>query len=685
MANNQKSKLVSAIKRKSKQSNVAPASKKKIIAEIYFKTIFENAGVGIVLLDLKRNILNSNIAFQRFLKYSDEELSALSLNEISLPDDYEIDDKLFSEVYTGKRAEYTIENKYLTKNGDIVYGRTTLSSTYDLKLRGKSILAIVENITRQKQFEFKLVSEQNFLDALLENSPDLIYFKDLNSHFLKVSTALAKKHNITVEDLLGKTDFDVFGITHASDAFKDEQEIIRTGIPIIGKEEKEDWPDGRSAWVSTSKMPFYDKEGKLIGTFGISRDITLKKRTEQSQEALFKISETAFTSPNMQSLFKKIHDAVSMLMPAKNLFIALYNNKDDLLTFPYYIDQHNKPPETSKPKRGLTEYVLRTGKATLIDTKRFQELIKADEIDVIGIPPKIWLGVPLKLSGNIIGILAVQNYEDSTCYGESEMQLFTFIAEQIAQAIERKRSSDEITRYAEELKQLNATKDRFFSIIAHDLKNPFITILGFTDLLYSDYKELSDDERLSFILEMKKSAEVSFNLLQNLLQWSRSQTGRLEFNPQKLDLIKIIDENFLLLSNSAEQKEIRLYNQIVSTIEVIADEDMLNTVFRNLLTNAIKFSNKGGIISVSASAINSFAEICVSDCGVGMNQKAIDNLFRLEITRSTTGTENETGTGLGLILCKEFIENNGGKIRVESEVGKGSKFIITLPTYVTNE
>ena len=265
------------------------------------------------------------------------------------------------------------------------------------------------------------------------------------------------------------------------------------------------------------------------------------------------------------------------------------------------------------------------------------------------------------------------------------MQLFTFIAEQIAQAIERKRSSDEITRYAEELKQLNATKDRFFSIIAHDLKNPFITILGFTDLLYSDYKELSDDERLSFILEMKKSAEVSFNLLQNLLQWSRSQTGRLEFNPQKLDLIKIIDENFLLLSNSAEQKEIRLYNQIVSTIEVIADEDMLNTVFRNLLTNAIKFSNKGGIISVSASAINSFAEICVSDCGVGMNQKAIDNLFRLEITRSTTGTENETGTGLGLILCKEFIENNGGKIRVESEVGKGSKFIITLPTYVTIE
>jgi PAS domain S-box-containing protein len=680
MVTNQKSKPALAIKEKPKQSKSAPvATKSKKIAEIYFKTVFENAGVGIILLDLKRNILNANIAFQRFLKYSDEELSSLSLKEISHPDDYEIDEKLLNEVSAGKRTEYTIEKKYLTKDGDVVYGRTTLSSTYDLKQREKSILAIVENITRQKQFESKLVSERNFLDALLENSPDIIYFKDLNSRFLKVSTALGKKNNITVEELLGKTDFDIFGVTHAGDAFKDEQEIIRTGIPLIGKEEREDWPDGRIAWVSTSKMPFYDQEGKLIGTFGISRDITLKKRIEQSQEALFKISETAFTSPDMQSLFKKIHDVVGMLMPAKNLFIALYNNKDDLLTFPYYIDQHNKPPETSKPKKGLTEYVLRTGKASLIDNKRFQELSQAGEIEVIGIPPKIWLGVPLKLSGNIIGVIAVQNYEDSTSYSESEMQLFTFIAEQIAQAIERKRSSDEITRYTEELKQLNATKDRFFSIIAHDLKNPFITILGFTDLLYSDYNELSDDERLSFILEMKKSAELSFNLLQNLLQWSRSQTGRIKFNPKKLDLLKIIDENFLLLNNSAEQKQIQLYNHVVSTIQVTADEDMLNTVFRNLLTNAIKFSNKGGIISIRASAIENFAEIYVSDCGVGMDQKAIDNLFRLEITRSTAGTENETGTGLGLILCKEFIEKNGGTIRVESEVGKGSKFIFTLP------
>jgi PAS domain S-box-containing protein len=663
----------------SKGTSVKTKSRK--VSEIYFKPIFENAGVGIILLDLKRTILNANLAFQRFLKYSDEELSTLNLKRITHPDDYAADEKLLNEVVSGNRTEYTIEKRYITKDGDVVYGRSTISSTYDVKHRIKRILAIIENITRQKQFESKLVSEQSFLDALLENSPDQIYFKDLNSRFLKVSTTLAKKHNLAVDDIIGKTDFDMYGVTHASDAYNDEQEIIRTGIPIVGKEEREDWSDSRIAWVSTSKMPFYDSSGKLIGTFGISRDITLKKRTEKSREALFQISETAFTSPDMQSLFQKIHDVIGMLMPAKNIYIALYNEKDNRITFPNFIDKHNKVPESSSPGKGMAEYVLRTGKATLIDNRRIKELEKSGEIEIKGTLPKIWLGVPLKLSSKIIGVIAVQDYEDTTCYSESEMQLFIFIAEQIAQAIERKRNSDEISRYAEELKQLNATKDKFFSIIAHDLKNPFITILGFTDLLSSDYNELTDEERLSFVYEMKKSAEVSFNLLQNLLQWSRSQTGRIEFNPKKLGLFSITDDNFLILKNTAERKQIQLCNRVEPSIQVFADEEMLNTVFRNLLTNAIKFSNKGGNITVGAYLIENFVGIFVSDSGVGMDQKTIDNLFKLEVTHSTFGTDNETGTGLGLILCKEFIERNGGGISVESKIDKGSRFIFTLPLY----
>jgi signal transduction histidine kinase len=259
------------------------------------------------------------------------------------------------------------------------------------------------------------------------------------------------------------------------------------------------------------------------------------------------------------------------------------------------------------------------------------------------------------------------------------MKLFTFVAEQIAQAIERKKNAVEIQRYTEELKQLNATKDKFFSIIAHDLKNPFITIMGFSDLLCADYNELTDEERLFYIREMKKSADLSHSLLQNLLQWSRSQTGRIEFNPRKLEVAQIVDEIFDLLKVAAAKKQIKLQNKVLHSLQVTADEEMINTVFRNLITNAIKFSNRDGIVSVSAKEEEEFAEICVSDNGIGMDKNTIDNLFKLEATHSQPGTENETGTGLGIILCKEFIEKHGGTIGVESETGQGSKFYFTLP------
>jgi len=249
--------------------------------------------------------------------------------------------------------------------------------------------------------------------------------------------------------------------------------------------------------------------------------------------------------------------------------------------------------------------------------------------------------------------------------------------EEVRRLSEKKILEDEILR-SEVLKQLNATKDKFFSIIAHDLKNPFITILGFTDLLLTDYSELNDEEKKYYIEEMKKSAEVSHNLLQNLLLWSRAQTGRIEFNPQKLELLQIVDKNILLLKATAEKKQIKLLRKIPPELYINANEEMLNTVLRNLLTNAIKFSNNGGAASVNAIAKDNFLEVSVVDSGIGMDQHTIENLFRLDATHSTNGTDNEAGTGLGLILCKEFVEKHGGKIWVESEPGKGSSFKFTL-------
>ena len=179
--------------------------------------------------------------------------------------------------------------------------------------------------------------------------------------------------------------------------------------------------------------------------------------------------------------------------------------------------------------------------------------------------------------------------------------------------------------------------------------------------------------------EMKKSAEVSHNLLQNLLLWSRSQTGRIEFNPQKLNLYNLIQDNTNLLKASTERKQIKIISDTPPNTFIFADEDMLNTIIRNLLTNALKFTNKNGIIEINSIQRSENIEICISDTGVGMSDKVKANLFRLDVSQTTFGTDNEAGTGLGLILCKEFVEKNGGTIKVESEIGKGSRFCFTLP------
>lgn len=646
----------------------------------YFQAIFDNAGVGIVILDLERKIIRTNNTFQKMLNYKEYDLTSIHIKDITHPEDYGKDQDLFENIVTGKNKEYTCEKRYLTKQKSVVNARVTFSSTYsDSKKEHTSILAIVEDISKEKLLEKKFADEQNFLSILLEHIPDSIYFKDLNSRFLKVSHALAKKHGKVPEQLIGKTDFDLYGMYHASEAFKDEQEIINSGKPMIGKEEKEDYLDGKTTWSSTTKMPLLGDQKKIIGTFGISRDITLRKKSDEVKEALFQISEAVFTASDMDTLFKKIHEMISTLMPAKNLIIALFNEKKDALLFPYYVDLYESPKKESKLRKGISEFIIERGAGTILHETDFETLVNEGKIDKREIIPQICLGIPLRFENAIIGALVIKDYENSQAYKETDLQILSFVAEQVAQVIDRKRNAEAIKKYTDELKQLNATKDKFFSIIAHDLRNPFITIMGFSDLLLADYYELTDEERLYYIDEMKKSSEVSHNLLQNLLQWSRSQTGRIEFHPQQLNLTNIVHDNIELSKLSAERKNIELINEITSSVFVFADEDMIKTVIRNLLSNALKFTQKSGKVKISCKDENKLIRVKVEDTGIGMPDEVKKNLFRLDVSHSTIGTDSEAGTGLGLILCKEFIEKNGGNIFVESEVGKGSSFSFSLP------
>lgn len=239
--------------------------------------------------------------------------------------------------------------------------------------------------------------------------------------------------------------------------------------------------------------------------------------------------------------------------------------------------------------------------------------------------------------------------------------------------------ADALEETNHKLSVLNSTKDRLFSIIAHDLRNPFHAVSGFSELLIRDYKKISQ-EKIDKYLDLINRASVNgYLLLENLLQWSRAQTENISFDPISFNLLDCSDEVIQLSETEATRKNIRLIQTVSKEVMVFADENMVKTILRNLISNAIKFTNESGEIIISAIVNNSLVEIGVADNGVGISPENVKLLFYIDTNVSTKGTAMESGTGLGLILCKEFVERNSGKIWVESEPGKGSTFIFTLP------
>jgi signal transduction histidine kinase len=246
--------------------------------------------------------------------------------------------------------------------------------------------------------------------------------------------------------------------------------------------------------------------------------------------------------------------------------------------------------------------------------------------------------------------------------------------------------SRKIISQNKELQKLNATKDKFFSIIAHDLKSPFNSIIGFSKILIDQVEMQKYDGVARYAGIIHQSSNVAMELLTNLMEWSQSQTGRLEFNPERFNLKDLTGEVELLFIDLASHKSIKIKNDIPDPLIVYADYEMVGTILRNLISNALKFTHPGGEIIVSAKENLSEHIISVTDTGVGIPQERIGRLFRVDESYSTKGTQNEKGTGLGLILCREFVERHGGKIGVESQPKKttdvhstGSVFYFTLP------
>ena len=255
---------------------------------------------------------------------------------------------------------------------------------------------------------------------------------------------------------------------------------------------------------------------------------------------------------------------------------------------------------------------------------------------------------------------------------EQNAQLFELNSE--INALQRQLTRDKVM-----LEEANAAKDKFFSIIAHDLKNPFNALLGFSEFLLENYKEMATGDIEEQLTLLRDTSKQTYSLLEDLLTWSKAQRGKIECKPQLIKFKIICDEVRTLIGYMADEKDISLLLESGFDVDVYADANMLKTILRNIVSNAIKFSYRGGTIITKVAKDEKVVTISVEDNGKGISRENQGKLWNLAGQYTTSGTENESGTGLGLLICKEFVAAHGGKIWVESEEGKGSKFIFTLP------
>jgi PAS domain S-box-containing protein len=617
--------------------------------------------------------------------------------------------------------------------------------------------------------EASLEQERYLMAALMESLPDHIYFKDLNSRFIRNNMAHA--HSMGLKDpseMSGKSDFDFFMKEVAQRQFDDEQEIIRTGLPV-NKEERTVRSDGSVNWYSTTKMPLRNSMGKIIGTFGISRDITERKKTEHE---LRKLSQAIEQSPvsivitnqegdieyanpkacettgyELKELFGKnprvlksgetssqeysfLWNTITQGSAWKGLFHNKKKNgelywesatiapiKDNQGNITHYLGVKEDITEKLHIENALreSESQLRSffdlpliGHAMTSPTKGWldvnsslcnllgysrEELVKttwpeltypddleadnekfalvmADKIDGYSME-KRFIRKDKKIINTHLAVQCMRNPDRTVNY-------FMVV---IVDITDRKKAEEEIRLKNEVLLRTNAEKDKFFSIIAHDLRSPFNSFINLSKIIAEDVNEMSLGDIQRLATRMSKSASSLFELLENLLEWSKIQRGLSHVHPESLSVDKKIDKLIAVYSETARAKGISLNASVEPDLMVFADRMMIESTLRNLLSNAIKFTNQGGSVDISARNCpnNRCILVTVADTGIGMSQEILGKLFRIDESVSRKGTSGESSSGLGLLLCKDFVEKNGGRIWVESVEGKGSTFSFTVP------
>jgi hypothetical protein len=597
-----------------------------------YYSIFKNSIGAIFLTKPDGRILAANPEACRIFDRTEEELCLSGSESI-----VDITDPRFTALIEerSRTGRFKGELTFIRKDGTKFPGLVATSIYLD-KEGNKQTSMVIYDITDQKRAEEEI-------KTILRTALDGFYLVEMEGRILEANDSYCSMIGYSHEELIKMSVKDVEVVETEEVIKKRIQKISETGSDRF--ETKHKRKDGRVIDIDVSINLLVQEEAKLVC---FMRDITTRKRME---------AEIRESQERFQMVFENVFDGISIFSE-----------------------------DTDSSKRKLVEcnerYAVMAGRPReellrLGSTEGFYKLILEDTDS----------------TNRLESLESETAYQGSFSWirPDGKENIIEYVAKPITwrgmaysigidrDITERKLAKEKLEKYSQELKELNAGKDKLFSIIAHDLRSPFNPLLGISEIMVNDFESLTPEEIKDYNKEIYNSLKNEYKLLENLLNWSRLETGQMEFNPQKINLYDKIESVISLLSGNAKLKDIALVNETDKDIFVSADPVMLNSILQNLISNSIKFTNKDGLIKIYAEKVsNDFIQITVSDNGVGMTNDQTNNLFGLTAA-STKGTNDEKGTGLGLMICKEMAERQGGTISVKSEVGKGTDMSFTLP------
>jgi PAS domain S-box-containing protein len=591
----------------------------------------EQSPNSIVITDVEGNIRYINEKFVQYTGYSFEEVKGKNpriLKAEGIPaSNYK---HLWQTITSGKPWQGEFINR--KKNGDLFYEKAVISPIMNKAGKIVSYLGIKEDITELKKAEDALNARNREMENFFEVVSDLLSISDNTGKFKRLNKAWEDLLGYTSDELMKMQYMDLIHLEDLESTANAVREMIESGrmSNFVNRYRCKDGSYKFMEWNSR-----LTEDGS---SYSSARDITGRKLSEQA----LKESEARF-----RSIFETANTGIAII--GKNDYILMVNKF--FLTMMGY----DRKEISSIP------FVQFTHPDDLLETEQLHQNLITNESSLYRVEKRF-----ISKSGKIIWVdLAVAPIRNDS----GKLIYFIGVINDIS---ERK-------DYEQQLENINATKDKFFSIIAHDLRNQFSGIQGLSEILMIR-KNLTEGDKEKYISLLHHSGKSALNLLENLLEWSRSQLKRVEMIPEKINLYTLTKEVLSLAKNQAMLKQIELESQVQKSQVVYADQHMLHTVLRNLISNAIKFTPSQGKVVISACTLGSKQLISIKDNGVGIAPDRVSKLFLMDSERTITqGTGKEKGTGLGLLLCKEFIDKHNGEIKVTSEENIGTEFVISLP------